>query len=549
MRRLFFTAVLAFAFPASAATFTVTNTNDSGAGSLRQAILDANAAGGADTIAFNIAGPGVHTIVLALGAAVRHRRRSRSTATRSPARRPNTAPLAEGTNAVLNIEISGAPIASRAVPHLVRRRRPHPGVDAEPLPDRNDPRHRLGHDHRQLPRHHASGRAADRRLAAESRHLRPRRAVGAAHDRRRRGRAGSGGPQSHLGSHVFSVVGGRPRTVLHAPHRPGEPHRSRRDRVLHDLQRNRRLLGRHSRAHRRWTRRQRGQRHRRKPVGRIFRRRPDLRGQLHRDQRRGDGRPRQPRWRLRRQRSRRRRDRRAGTGRRQRLRVERRRRGQQLPGGPVHHRGQRDHSRQPVLRQRRERHRPRAQLADRRGPRRRRHGPERTPERSGARRNRLRAADGGALRPEQRGLDDVRRRRVCQSPLRDAADRVQRGRGAGRHGPGHDERGRAGDDRLPVAVAARPGPGRVGSRDRSRRQHVRVLADDPPEDGAALGTRGRRRKRDALRSAHRGRRDRDRRRRRAVERRRHAAVHDHGRHARLPGRDRSTTSSSRIPGG
>ncbi len=46
-----------------AATITVTNTNDSGAGSLRQAILDANASVGvADTIAFNIAGAGVHTI-------------------------------------------------------------------------------------------------------------------------------------------------------------------------------------------------------------------------------------------------------------------------------------------------------------------------------------------------------------------------------------------------------------------------------------------------------------------------------------------------------
>ncbi|MEZ5596734.1 MAG: LamG-like jellyroll fold domain-containing protein [Pseudomonadales bacterium] len=47
------------------ATFTVTNTNDSGAGSLRQAILDANANGGADIIQFNIAGTGSHTITLA----------------------------------------------------------------------------------------------------------------------------------------------------------------------------------------------------------------------------------------------------------------------------------------------------------------------------------------------------------------------------------------------------------------------------------------------------------------------------------------------------
>ena len=36
------------------AIFTVTNTNDSGPGSLRQAILDANASAGADTITFAI---------------------------------------------------------------------------------------------------------------------------------------------------------------------------------------------------------------------------------------------------------------------------------------------------------------------------------------------------------------------------------------------------------------------------------------------------------------------------------------------------------------
>ena len=48
----------------SAATFTVTSTSDSGAGSLRQAIVDANANPGADTIAFNITGAGVQTIAL-----------------------------------------------------------------------------------------------------------------------------------------------------------------------------------------------------------------------------------------------------------------------------------------------------------------------------------------------------------------------------------------------------------------------------------------------------------------------------------------------------
>lgn len=47
-------------------TYTVRNTNDSGPDSLRQAIIDANnhpnAVGGIDQIAFNIPGPGVHTI-------------------------------------------------------------------------------------------------------------------------------------------------------------------------------------------------------------------------------------------------------------------------------------------------------------------------------------------------------------------------------------------------------------------------------------------------------------------------------------------------------
>ncbi|MBS0657679.1 MAG: right-handed parallel beta-helix repeat-containing protein [Verrucomicrobia bacterium] len=49
------------AAPAGAATFTVTNTADAGAGSLRQAMLDA-AGGGTDTIVFNIPGGGVKKI-------------------------------------------------------------------------------------------------------------------------------------------------------------------------------------------------------------------------------------------------------------------------------------------------------------------------------------------------------------------------------------------------------------------------------------------------------------------------------------------------------
>jgi len=46
----------------AASIFTVTNTDDAGPGSFRQAILDANAAPGADGIQFNILGAGAHTI-------------------------------------------------------------------------------------------------------------------------------------------------------------------------------------------------------------------------------------------------------------------------------------------------------------------------------------------------------------------------------------------------------------------------------------------------------------------------------------------------------
>lgn len=55
-------AVLAHAPAAQAATFTVTTTADAGAGSLRQAITDAKAAVGSDTIVFAIPGAGPHVI-------------------------------------------------------------------------------------------------------------------------------------------------------------------------------------------------------------------------------------------------------------------------------------------------------------------------------------------------------------------------------------------------------------------------------------------------------------------------------------------------------
>ena len=58
MRRLLALALGLCATAASAATFTVTNTSDAGAGSLRAAITAANAAGGLDTIAFDVSGAG-----------------------------------------------------------------------------------------------------------------------------------------------------------------------------------------------------------------------------------------------------------------------------------------------------------------------------------------------------------------------------------------------------------------------------------------------------------------------------------------------------------
>jgi hypothetical protein len=48
--------------PVQAATYAVTNTNDSGAGSLRQAIIDANANAGADTIVFGVGVTGTITL-------------------------------------------------------------------------------------------------------------------------------------------------------------------------------------------------------------------------------------------------------------------------------------------------------------------------------------------------------------------------------------------------------------------------------------------------------------------------------------------------------
>jgi len=86
--------------------FTVTNTNDSGTGSLRQAILDANSMGGG-MINFNIPGGGVHTIspLTVLPTITQTVTIDGYTQMGSSA---NTNPPTMGINAVIAIQLSGA---------------------------------------------------------------------------------------------------------------------------------------------------------------------------------------------------------------------------------------------------------------------------------------------------------------------------------------------------------------------------------------------------------------------------------------------------------
>ena len=91
---------------ASATTYTVTSTADTGAGSLRQAILDANASLGLDTIAFNIIGSGVHTIVPATPLPPITDAVTIDGYTQ-PGSSANTNAVGLGLNTVLRIEIAG----------------------------------------------------------------------------------------------------------------------------------------------------------------------------------------------------------------------------------------------------------------------------------------------------------------------------------------------------------------------------------------------------------------------------------------------------------
>ncbi len=103
--------LLISALPAGAATYMVSNTADSGAGSLRQAILDANANAGADTIAFDIPGSGVHTITPLT--ALPHVTESLTIdGYTQPGASANTNPFGQPWNAVVLIEIDGEHLGS-----------------------------------------------------------------------------------------------------------------------------------------------------------------------------------------------------------------------------------------------------------------------------------------------------------------------------------------------------------------------------------------------------------------------------------------------------
>lgn len=102
--------------PALAATFTVTNTNSLGLGSFSQAVFDANANLGLDIIAFNIPSAGPHTIAPDpmlnctpfAGAATCIDLTSPVVIDgyTQPGASPNTNPITQGSNAVLQIVLN-----------------------------------------------------------------------------------------------------------------------------------------------------------------------------------------------------------------------------------------------------------------------------------------------------------------------------------------------------------------------------------------------------------------------------------------------------------
>ena len=105
MRKLALTFAL-ISTPLAAVTFTVTNTNDSGAGSLRQAIFDTASSGGPHTIQFAIPGAGVHTITPLTPFPAITQPTTIDGYTQAGSS-PNTLPFPQGTNAVITVELSG----------------------------------------------------------------------------------------------------------------------------------------------------------------------------------------------------------------------------------------------------------------------------------------------------------------------------------------------------------------------------------------------------------------------------------------------------------
>ena len=112
MRRLRLAFLLLLAASSlAAATFTVTNTNDSGPGSLRQAILDANTNPGADTIAFAIPGSACDAAGVCMIAPLSSLPGITEAVTidgyTQPGSSPNTNPVGQGLNTVLTIWLAG----------------------------------------------------------------------------------------------------------------------------------------------------------------------------------------------------------------------------------------------------------------------------------------------------------------------------------------------------------------------------------------------------------------------------------------------------------
>lgn len=100
----------------SAATFTVTSTNDAGPGSLRQALLDVNASPGPHAVQFSIPGAGVHTL-----APLTPLPELTNTVALDGYSQPGTKPnsLQWGSDAALLVRLDGQKLANSLAPALV----------------------------------------------------------------------------------------------------------------------------------------------------------------------------------------------------------------------------------------------------------------------------------------------------------------------------------------------------------------------------------------------------------------------------------------------